>query len=615
MHLFRPARHPPTAALLMVGRDAAGPVGSGLPLFRAVAHKHDVNHIHGRNIHLLSGRKTNHQMKVRHSAALCAPLFALSLSAQNPLAIPPLLEADTFDLTVAPATHEFYPGKVTSTYGINAPYLGPTVVLHKGDTARFRVRNQLPQITTMHWNGMEVPPVYDGSPPREIQPGETWDVKYKVIDKASVYVYHPHTMDLIGQQVAKGAAGLIIVRDNEEAQLPLPRTYGVDDFPLAVQDKRFNANGQFVFGPYGDSILVNGTPRPYLNVPAQVVRLRLLNASTARYYVFGFQGNTPFHVIAGEGGLLGAPDTRDRLRLSSGERAELLLDLSGMQGDSLLLMSFGSELPITVPGANNPLWESSSLNGVDFPVLRLRIGAPTADPVTAIPATLADVQPWPEASAARTRVKEITGTGMVGGMGSFMINGQGWNMSQINDTVRLGDTEIWTYINHSNMAHPMTMHGGSFYVLDRNGVPPEGWESGPKSVVQVGVGDTVRVIMRFAAYTTDGWPLMYHCHNLAHINHMMWQFIIVDPTTAVGPRPGSGEVAVHPVPATDAVRFAAPFPVARIRVMDLLGREVMSLPGPMVREASLDLQGLRAGHYLVRLEGLGRNAVARIVKE
>ncbi|HRN36030.1 MAG: multicopper oxidase domain-containing protein [Flavobacteriales bacterium] len=547
--------------------------------------------------------------------AVCTGLLALPLAAQNPLAIPPLLEMDTFDLTVAPATHEFYPGVVTNTYGINAPYLGPTLLLHKGDTAHFRVHNQLNEITTMHWNGMEVPPEFDGSPPREIQPGGTWDVKFKVIDKASVYVYHPHTMDLIGQQVGKGAAGLMIVQDDEEAQLPLPRIYGVDDFPVAVQDKRFNPNGQLVFGPYGDSILVNGTPRPYLEVPAQVVRLRLLNASTARYYVFGFEDDTPFHVIASEGGLLAAPEVMDRLMLSSGERVELLLDLSGMEGDSLLLMSYGSELANTIPGANNLLWEQSSLNGIDFPILRLRVVAPTADPVTAIPATLANVQPYPEASAARTRVKTISGMGMVGGMGTFMINGQGWDMHAINDTVFLGDTEIWTYVNHSNMAHPMTMHGGSFYIMDRNGAPPAGWEQGPKSVVHVGVGDSVRVIMRFAEYTTDGWPLMYHCHNLGHINHMMWQFIIVDPTTALGTVPAHQEVALYPVPAMSTVRYEAPFPVAHIRVMDLLGREALSMAGPMVPEASLDISGLPAGHYLVRFEGLGRNAVARMVKE
>ena len=481
-------------------------------------------------------------------------LLPAAIIAQNPLAIPPLVEADTFDLVVAPSTHEFYPGVTTNTYGINAPYLGATLLLHKGDTARFRVHNQLSEITTMHWNGMEVPPMFDGSPPLEIPPGGTWDVKYKVIDNASIYLYHPHTMDLIGAQVGKGAAGLILVRDEEEGLLELPRTYGIDDLPVAVQDKRFSAAGQILPTALGDSILVNGTARPYLECPAQVVRLRLLNASTARYYAFGFQEGTTFHVIGSENGLLNAPVAMDRIRLASGERIEMLLDLTGMEGDSLLLMNFGSELPNTVPGSENILWESSWLNGIDHPILRIRVTPSTADPVLSIPATLVNIQPYPEASATRTRVKEITGNGMVG-MGMYPINGDSWDMDVINDTVTFGTTEIWTYINHSNMAHPMTMHGGQFFILDRNGEPPAEWERGPRSVVDVGVNDTVRIIMRFANYTTDGWPLMYHCHNLMHINNMMWQFIVVDPTLAAGSPDRDARSSIHPVPARNELFF------------------------------------------------------------
>ena len=137
----------------------------------------------------------------------CLLLAISTAHAQNPLAIPPALDMDTFNLVLNESSHEFYPGVVTQTYGISAPFLGATLILHKGDTARFRVTNQLSEDAGMHWNGMEVPPEFDGSPPLVLQPGETWDVKYKVIDKASVYVYHPHTMGLIGQQVNKGAAG------------------------------------------------------------------------------------------------------------------------------------------------------------------------------------------------------------------------------------------------------------------------------------------------------------------------------------------------------------------------------------------------------------------------
>lgn len=542
-------------------------------------------------------------------------MLAIVTSAQNPLAIPPLIEQDTFQLVLDEGTKEFYPGVVTDTYGISAPFLGAALLLHQGDTARFHVVNQLAEPSGMHWNGLEVPPEFDGSPPLMLMPGDSWDVKYKVLDKAGMYTYHPHTMGTIGQQVNKGAAGLLIVQDAEEAALPLPRDWGVDDFPVVVQDKRFTPGGQFIFAPYGDSILVNGTPHPYLECPAQVVRLRVANASTARYYPFGFEGDYPFHVIGSEGGLLSAPVEMTRLTLGSGERAEILLDLSGMEGDSLLLMSFGSELPQTVPGSNNLMWESSALNGIDFPVLRIRVTAPTNDPVIAVPATLANVQPWPEASASRTRIKEITGMGMVNGTGDFAINGTTWDMAVINDTIMLGDTEIWTWVNHSNMAHPMTVHGGSFYVLDRNGDLPPEWERGPKSVVHVDVGDTVRTIMKFATYTTGDWPLMYHCHNLMHIEEMMWQFVIVDPSTDVVEQASTEVVRVFPVPASSMVTYHAPFPVRRVRVIDPSGREVINASGSMTTDGNIDMASLVPGMYIAWLEGPGGPARVRVVRE
>lgn len=204
--------------------------------------------------------------------------------------------------------------------------------------------------------------------------------------------------------------------------------------------------------------------------------------------------------------------------------------------------------------------------------------------------------------------------GMVSGMGNFLLNGEAWDMNAINDTIILGDTEIWTYINHSNMAHPMTMHGGSFYVLDRNGEPPPAWERGPKSVVNVDVDDTVRAIMRFAEYTTDGWPLMYHCHNLMHISQMMWQFIIVDPTTSTAETVNEDRPLVYPVPSSSAVNFRAAFPVMRVRILDLSGREVLHASGPQSLTAR-SISPACTGHYIARFEGLGKQAQTTIVRE
>lgn len=544
---------------------------------------------------------------------LLAPALALA-QAQNPLAIPPALDLDTFELVVDEHIHQFYPGVNTATYGASAEYLGPTLIMHRGDTARVRVQNELAQITNMHWHGLQVPGEFDGGPPREIAPGDSWTATYQVKNPAGTYWYHPHPHELTAEQANKGVAGFIIVQDSAEGALPLPRTYGVDDFPVVVQDRRFLPNGNFVFGPYGDSVLVNGTPRPYLECPAQVVRLRLLNGSNARIYPLGFEDGRSFSVIASDGGLLNAPVDMDRVWLSNGERAEILLDLTGLEGDSLLLMSFGSELPQTVPGANNILWEGSILNGIDFPVLRIRVTPPTAAPVTSIPATLVPVLPYDEASATRTRTKVLAGNGMVG-MGMFTINGLMFDLNVINDTVLLGSTEIWGIENISNMAHPFHIHGGSFYLLDRDGLAPPAWEQGAKDVVLVDAGENVRVIMRFDDLT-EGWPFMYHCHNLLHEDNMMMaQYIVVDGATAVASTVPVPQVRTYPVPTKGPLSFEAPFGVLSAAIVDLSGSMVVRAQLNGGSHGELDTSALPSGLYTLVLSGEHGSMHSRFIRE
>lgn len=552
------------------------------------------------------------------SRILPALLFVLGTSisvlSQNPLAIPPLLEQDTFQLTVAQHIHQFFPGVNTTTFGVNGPYLGPTLLFHRGDTARLRLINQLPQLTSMHWHGMHVPGDMDGGPQRIVLPGEHWDAKYKVENPAGTYWYHPHPHELTAAQATKGIAGMIIVRDEDEAALALPRSYGVDDFPVVIQDRRFLANGNMPVAPYGDSILVNGTPRPYLECPAQVVRLRLLNGANARVFVLGFENGQQMEFIAGDGGLVEAPVSLDRLWLSNGERAEILLDLSGMEGDSLLLMSFGSELPQTVPGANNLLWESSSLNGIDFPLLRIRVTAPTAGAITTIPPALVSHALPEEALAVNTRTKVLTGNGMVG-MGMFMINDLMFDMDVINDTVQLGSIEVWTITNSSNMAHPMHIHGVSFFVLERNGVPPPTHERGPKDVVLVDRLESVKLIMRFDQ-PTNGWPYMYHCHNLMHEdNMMMLQFIVTDLSVGIDAERISLRAEAYPNPAQRTITFRAGSPMDGIQVHDLTGRLVLTRNGQGQSAMEMDVSALPSGPYVARISAGGGRTQVLFIKE
>ena len=63
-------------------------------------------------------------MRIVLLAATAATGLAPALAQQwNPLVIPPLLEEDTFHLTVDEHTHQFYPGLNTTTYGVNGDHL------------------------------------------------------------------------------------------------------------------------------------------------------------------------------------------------------------------------------------------------------------------------------------------------------------------------------------------------------------------------------------------------------------------------------------------------------------------------------------------------------------
>jgi len=83
----------------------------------------------------------------------------------------------------------------------------------------------------------------------------------------------------------------------------------------------------------GDQFLVNGVVTPVVAAPAQFVRFRLLNGSNARIYNFGFSDNRQFHQIDKDDGPLERPAPMTRLRLSTGERVEILVVFSGEENN------------------------------------------------------------------------------------------------------------------------------------------------------------------------------------------------------------------------------------------------------------------------------------------
>ena len=471
-----------------------------------------------------------------------------SIFSQNPLFIPPTMSGTDFQLTLQTGTTEFFPGHQTATYGINGNLLGPTLILQKGDTVQMHVTNQIGQTTTIHWHGMHVSSVNDGGPHIMIQPGETWEPRFPVLNNASTMWYHPHLHEHTEEHVAKGLAGIIIIKDNVEAQLNLPRTYGVDDIPVIVQTKDFDNNYQIITDSNSDDVLmVNGTIQPYVDLPAQVVRLRLLNGSSQRVFNFGLSNNLNFYLIGTDGGLLDVPYSMTRLPLSPGERAEILIDLTGMQNQTLYLMSYASELGSGIYGSSSPGmnpnmtlngYNPNPLNGNDFNILQINVTQPTSQPVTSIPASLVSITPLNQANADEQRtftLRPIT-MGINQLNGDFTINGVSFDMNTINVTIPLNNLEVWTVTNNSAIAHPFHVHDIQYQIISINGntnLPhyAKGWHD--TFLVPAG-GGSIQFITEFKDFANDSIPYMYHCHMLRHEDGgMMGAFTVVDNNTAI----------------------------------------------------------------------------------
>ncbi|MGH8882227.1 MAG: multicopper oxidase family protein, partial [Stackebrandtia sp.] len=249
----------------------------------------------------------------------------------TPLQVPPLAWPQTndtgqlvYDLQLTTGERDFKPGGATKTWGINGDYLGPTIRARRGDQVRVNVRNSLGVESSLHWHGMHLPAGMDGGPHQPVADNDTWCPEWNINQAAATLWYHPHPHGETAQHVYRGLAGMFIVDDDEEAALDLPREYGVDDIPVIVQDRNFDGDNQLDesesilgdTGILGEDILVNGTYGPYLDVTTTRVRLRLLNASNARVYKFGFSDDRAFAVIGSDGGLLTAPHATRQLQLS-----------------------------------------------------------------------------------------------------------------------------------------------------------------------------------------------------------------------------------------------------------------------------------------------------------
>jgi spore coat protein A, manganese oxidase len=454
-----------------------------------------------------------------------------------PLPIPPVLEptrsdadADLYEITQREGRATILPGLTTTVWGYEGIFPGPTIVARSGRRIVVRQRNLLPVPVSTHLHGGVTPPDSDGHPTDLILPADgpssagpehaggpapsrgSKDYVYPLEQRAATLWYHDHRMDFTGPQVYRGLAGFLIVRDEVEDALPLPK--GPKDVPLMLADRAFGADGSLLYpsldpslrdrpgvedaylaGVLSDTILVNGAPWPVLDVSNTRYRFRILNASNARRYELELdpppRAGAPFVQIGSDAGLLPSPLGHARVPISPGERYDLIVDFSQY--------AIGSRVTLT----NRAGRASTAL------VMQFRVVRGESDD-SLVPARLAPAEPLDPARAATTRRFRFH-RGDVHGHRGWLINGQPFRPEQTLARPRLGDVEIWEL--RGNTDHPIHLHLAHFQILSRNGRRPARRDAGWKDTVNLDAGEEVRVIARFSGYRGR---YVLHCHNLEH---------------------------------------------------------------------------------------------------
>jgi spore coat protein A, manganese oxidase len=439
--------------------------------------------------------------------------------------------------------------------------------------------------------------------------GERWEpgtavFQYENDQRASTLWFHDHTLGMTRVNVYAGPAGFYLLRgglsDLPAGALPGPAPNVGDpagtryhEIPIAIQDRSFNSDGSLFYpdsrtffddfsGPYipesdispifnpeffGNTMVVNGRTWPTLAVEPRRYRLRFLNGCNSRFLILKVVKNALAHrpahsaltfwQIGSEGGFLPAPVPLDQLLIGLAERADVIVDFTGLRP--------GTELYLINEGPDEPF--GGGAVGTDFdPADPATTGQVMKFVVTPLASTDTSVHPARLMLPAFTPLGPATNTRQVSlnEEDSAVLEGVGpreavlgildafgnpvplgWD-DPITENPQLGATEIWEIHNFTVDAHPIHIHEVQFQVVDRqrfghrHARRPERWESGFKDTVIAYPGAITRVKARFDLPGLYVW----HCHIVEHEDNEMMRPYRVGP---VGNTRGASRRSVQAV--------------------------------------------------------------------
>jgi len=253
--------------------------------------------------HLVAENKTSSisaDAQVRHDHT-SGPSFSVPVQTPGISNLPFTMDngIKVFHLVAEPVKQQIAPNKVLDLWGFNSSAPGPTIQVNQGDRVRLIVDNHLPEPTSMHWHGFEIPIAMDGMPGLSqdpIKPGGRFVYEF-TLHQEGTYFYHSH----MAMQEMMGMLGAFIMHPKQ------PYVPVVDkDFVILLQEYAVLPNNVVPnsMNMEFNWLLMNGKAGPDIT-PLVVrqgdrVRIRLINLGMDHHPIH-LHGHT-FQVTGTEAG-------------------------------------------------------------------------------------------------------------------------------------------------------------------------------------------------------------------------------------------------------------------------------------------------------------------------
>jgi len=130
-----------------------------------------------------------------------------------------------FHLLGEPVKRKIAPFKTIDAWGYNGSCPGPAIQVQQGDRVRVVFENRLPESTSLHWHGLELPIEQDGVPyisQKPVAPGEKYVYEFTVHQEGTFF-YHAHS----AMQEMMGQIGFFVAHPERDYKPRVDHDYGL----------------------------------------------------------------------------------------------------------------------------------------------------------------------------------------------------------------------------------------------------------------------------------------------------------------------------------------------------------------------------------------------------